>query len=63
MEQLRSLPVLSLNNSRFGEFVDRIYPIEVEIKDTTDTDSVDDDLLCPITADCVLVRSSIAVHI
>ena len=30
--------VLSLNNSRFGEFVDRIYPIELEIKDTTDTD-------------------------
>ena len=37
MEQLRSPPVLSLNNSRFGDFVDRIYPIEVEIKDTTDT--------------------------
>jgi hypothetical protein len=31
--------VLSLNNSRFGDFVDRIYHIEVEIKDTTDTDS------------------------
>jgi hypothetical protein len=30
--------VLSLNNSRFCEFVDRIYPIELEIKDTTDTD-------------------------
>jgi hypothetical protein len=29
--------VLSLN-SRFGDFVDRIYPIELEIKDTTDTD-------------------------
>jgi hypothetical protein len=29
---------LSLNNSRFGDFVDRIYPIELEIKDTTDTD-------------------------
>jgi hypothetical protein len=26
--------VLSLNNSRFGDFVDRIYPIELEIKDT-----------------------------
>jgi hypothetical protein len=25
-------------NSRFGDFVDRIYPIELEIKDTTDTD-------------------------
>ena len=30
--------VLSLNNYRFGDFVDRIYPIELEIKDTTDTD-------------------------
>ena len=29
--------VLSLNNSRFGDFVDRIYPIELEIKDTTCT--------------------------
>ena len=25
--------VLSLNNSRFGDFVDRIYPIELEIKE------------------------------
>jgi hypothetical protein len=30
--------VLSLNNSRFGDFVDRIYPIELEIKNTIDTD-------------------------
>ena len=30
--------VLSINNSRFGDFVDRIYPIELEIKDTIDTD-------------------------
>ena len=30
--------VLSLNNSRFGDFVDRIYSTELEIKDTTDTD-------------------------
>jgi hypothetical protein len=30
--------VLPLNNSRFDDFVDRIYPIELEIKDTTDTD-------------------------
>ena len=30
--------VLSLTNSRFGDFVDRIYPIELKIKDTTDTD-------------------------
>ena len=29
---------LSLNNSMFGDFVDRIYPVELEIKDTTDTD-------------------------
>ena len=34
--------VLSLNNSRLGDFVDRIYPIELEIKNTTYTDrSVD----------------------
>jgi hypothetical protein len=30
--------VLSLNNSRLGDFVVRIYPIELEIKDTTYTD-------------------------
>ena len=30
--------VLSRNNSRLGDFVDRIYPNELEIKDTTDTD-------------------------
>ena len=29
--------VLSLNNSKFGDYVARIYPIELEIKDTTDT--------------------------
>ena len=29
--------VLSLNNCKFGDFVDRIHPIEVEIKDATDT--------------------------
>jgi hypothetical protein len=34
----RYIYVLSLNNSRFGDFADRIYPIELEIKDTTDTD-------------------------
>ena len=26
--------VLLLSNSRFGDFVDRIYPIELELKDT-----------------------------
>ena len=30
--------VLSLNTSRFGDFIDCIYPIELGIKDTTDTD-------------------------
>ena len=30
--------VLSINNSRLGDFVDCIYPIDLEIKDTTDTD-------------------------
>jgi hypothetical protein len=29
---------LSLNHSRFGDFVDRIYPIELEINDTQYTD-------------------------
>jgi len=29
--------ILSLNNCKFGDFVDRIYPMELEIKDTTDT--------------------------
>ena len=27
--------VLSLNNSKLSDFVDRIYPIELKIKDTT----------------------------
>ena len=30
--------VLSLYNSRFGDFADHIYPIELERKDATDTD-------------------------
>jgi hypothetical protein len=30
--------VLSLTNYNFGDFVDRIYPIWIEIKDMTDTD-------------------------
>ena len=30
--------LFSLNNSRFGDFVDRIYPIELEMNDATDTD-------------------------
>ena len=31
--------VLSLNSYRFGDFVDRIYPIELEIKDASYTDT------------------------
>ena len=30
--------VLSLSNSRLGDFVDRIYPIELEIKDSSDSE-------------------------
>ena len=33
--------VRSLTNSRFGDFVDRLHPIELEINDTTDTDRSD----------------------
>ena len=29
--------VLSLNNSRFGDYLHRIHPNELEVKDTTDT--------------------------
>ena len=30
--------VLSRSNSRFGDFIGQICPIELQIKDTTDTD-------------------------
>ena len=30
--------VLSLNNSKFDDFVYRIYPIALEVKDTTETE-------------------------
>ena len=30
--------VFSLNNSKFGDYVDLIYPIELEIKDTSETE-------------------------
>ena len=33
--------VLSLHNSRLGDFVDRMDPIELEIKDTINTDRSD----------------------
>jgi hypothetical protein len=29
--------VLSLNNSRFGDYLHHVYPNELEVKDTTDT--------------------------
>ncbi len=29
--------VLSLNNPRFGDYLDHIYPAELEIRDTTDS--------------------------
>ena len=29
--------VLSLNNSKFGGYIDRIYPTDLEIKDATYT--------------------------
>jgi hypothetical protein len=32
--------VISLDNFRLGDFVDRIYPIDLERKDTTDTDRI-----------------------
>ena len=28
--------VLSINNSKFGDYINIIYPVELEIKDTTD---------------------------
>ena len=30
--------VLSMDNSTFYDYIDRIYPIELEIKDTTETE-------------------------
>jgi hypothetical protein len=38
MKHLYIDDAVSLNKSSFGDFVDRIYPIELEIKDITDTD-------------------------
>ena len=29
--------VLKINNLKFGDYVERIYPIELKTKDTTDT--------------------------
>jgi hypothetical protein len=50
--------VLSINNSRFAEFLPFIYPPEMEVKETTDTGTIRthwyaDDLLkqCPSKGD------------
>ena len=34
-----SAPLVSINNSRFAEFLPLIYPLELEVKETTDTAS------------------------
>ena len=39
MDFLRGQYVLSINNSRFAEFLPLIYPPELEVKETTDTAS------------------------
>ena len=44
--------VLSLNNSRFGDFIDPIYPIELEIKETTNTDRSASYLDLHLAIDC-----------
>ena len=51
--------VLSLNNSRFGDFVDRISPIELDINDTTNTDRSDSclDLCLEIDSECRLRKT------
>jgi hypothetical protein len=52
--------VLSLNNSRFDDFVDRIYPIELEIEDTTDTDRSSSYLDLPLEiADASLLAATL----
>jgi hypothetical protein len=47
--------VLSLNKSRLGDFVDRIYPIELEIKDTTDTDTSASSVTAPLVTPIMLI--------
>jgi hypothetical protein len=41
--------VLSINNSRFAEFLPLIYPPELEVKETTDTASSASFLNCSLT--------------
>jgi hypothetical protein len=43
--------VLSLNDSRFGDYLHRIYPNELEVKDTTDTQKSASHLDLPIEID------------
>jgi hypothetical protein len=43
--------VVSLNNSRFDDFVDRIYPAELEIRDITDADMYVSYLNLPLAID------------
>jgi hypothetical protein len=43
--------ILSLISSRFGDFVDRIYPTELEIKDTSDADRSTSYLDLPLDID------------
>jgi hypothetical protein len=57
--------VLSLNNTRFGDFVDRIYPIELEIKNVTDTVMSTSylDLHPEIDSDCLRQMEHIRGHL
>jgi hypothetical protein len=43
--------VLSLNNTRLGEIVDLVFPIEFKIKDITDTDRTASYLYLPLEID------------
>ena len=43
--------VLSLNNSRISEFIDLIYPCELEIKDTTECNASASYLNCYLCTD------------
>jgi hypothetical protein len=43
--------ILSLINSKLGDFVDRIYPTELEIMDTTDADRSTSYLDLPLEID------------
>jgi hypothetical protein len=42
---------ISINNSRLGDFVNRIYPIELQIKDAIDTDMSASYLDLPLEVD------------